>query len=75
MQPVLTSPGSAPTPVNSSSDPQTGVPRQSHRRPLLPIERQHQDASFRSERSPADLELEAIEAEAAMQVSGWTAHG
>ena len=76
MQAAQTSPGFSPHLVTPSNDPQTRTPRTRRRRPLLPIEQQHQDATFRSERSPADLELEAIDAETdSMQVTGWTAHG
>lgn len=41
---------------------------------VLPIEQQQENNTFRSERSPQELELEAIAA-AEQQSSGWTTRG
>lgn len=65
--------GSAPVPPNPSSKAAGTTP--ARRRAVLPIERQHVNDTFRSERSPAEIELETIEAEIERAPSGQVAHG
>ena len=71
-------------PTLTGAKPATETPRTSSnrqaakarpRRPLLPIEEEHQRDTFRSERSPLDLETEAIEFESTHTPNGWTTRG